>query len=213
MAAGADAGFGRQRIPRSEPGHRQAGRLLERQPVGDRRHRAARQNPLLAQHTLRGPAERAEPHLRFKLPVAPVRDHMAADAVARREIGNIRGDFDDRAGCVAARDQRQRQLRLIDAAHHQQIAVVQRRRGDGDAHHAGAERLGGALAEAQIADAKPLKGNRRRHRYTGFVSSRLTIRIRKRSSSTTMKCSLSSVNSWNRLLVKRAHERALSAET
>ena len=73
--------------------------------------------------------------------------------------------------------------------------MVQRNRGKGDAHHPGAQRLGGKLLKAQIADPEPRETHRQRHGYSGLVSSRLMTRIRNRSSSTTMKCSLSSVYS------------------
>ncbi len=73
--------------------------------------------------------------------------------------------------------------------------MVQRDRGNGDAHHPGAQRLGRKLLEAQIADPEPRETHRQRHGYSGLVSSRLITSSRNRSSSTTMKCSLSSVNS------------------
>ncbi len=73
--------------------------------------------------------------------------------------------------------------------------MVQRNRSKGDAHHSGAQRLGGKLLKAQIADPEPRETHRQRHGYSGLVSSRLMTRIRNRSSSTTMKCSLSSVYS------------------
>ena len=175
------------------------------------------------------PRQPAEPAPR-RARLAPVRREWSAASPAPRVRRANREPYGCRHGRLARYRRHRRRLRRPRRTRRctGSAAVanrVHRRRGssagrDGSAtprqrRRAPSRRPAARGEAAQGADCRPRTARDASPAacYSGLVSSRLMTRSRNRSSSTTMKCSLSSVYSWNRLFVNRPQERAFSAET
>ena len=126
-----------QGVPRGDAGAREGGGLFVGEVFGETDDAFVMEEGVFGEHAIDVAAEGGFGFFCGERAIQPALHEDAADAVAYMDAGDAFANGDDLARAIGAWDARERHLRVVEALHDHEIAVVERDRVDLDKDRGG----------------------------------------------------------------------------